>query len=219
MAYDLTPYCYQHGTTVIHKLNVKIKLVAFGILSFASLWSWYSLAVTVLILSGVSLAARLKIRNVVRGAKPLLLLMLCVTVYRSFHIQPLYCDLEALGDSIFSLLSLMTSFCAGSLLFSTTTAGALRDCFGSSTVSLSIALMLNVIPRFFEMWENSTRAYQARGGKIGVLMLIPLLPLVLERLINGAVKTALALETRCYYNNTYECYSRSDRKDRNRSGH
>ncbi|MHB9294034.1 biotin transport system permease protein, partial [Hollandina sp. SP2] len=118
---------------------------------------------------------------------------------------------------------IMISFSAGSLLFSVTTMTELRDSLGSaetlirtcwywfikkltgkqspgvfrnSPVSLGISLMLNFLPRFFEVWEAAETAYQARAGKKGIPAVILLIPLVTERMITLAVETAYAMESR-----------------------
>jgi biotin transport system permease protein len=56
--------------------------------------------------------------------------------------------------------------------------------------------MLGFLPRFFEIWEEVNAAYQARAGKKGIPKMLLLIPLVTERMIEIAVETALALESR-----------------------
>jgi biotin transport system permease protein len=65
-----------------------------------------------------------------------------------------------------------------------------------SQFSLGLSLMLGFMPRFFEIWENTELAYQARAGKPGPAQLITLIPLTIERMIECAVETASALEGR-----------------------
>jgi biotin transport system permease protein len=65
-----------------------------------------------------------------------------------------------------------------------------------SHLSLGISLMLGFLPRFFAIWEEVTAAYQARAGKKGVSQMILLIPLVTERMIERAMETATALESR-----------------------
>jgi energy-coupling factor transporter transmembrane protein EcfT len=63
-------------------------------------------------------------------------------------------------------------------------------------LSLGISLMLGFIPRFFAVWDTAELAYRARGGKPGAAQMALLLPLVIERMIEGAMETAAALESR-----------------------
>jgi biotin transport system permease protein len=54
--------------------------------------------------------------------------------------------------------------------------------------------MLGFLPRFFEIWEDATLAWRARGGspgRIGTLILP-----VTERMLESAFNTAEALEAR-----------------------
>jgi biotin transport system permease protein len=131
-------------------------------------------------------------------------------------------DLPGLWAGISFGGGMMLSFSSGALLFSVTTMTELKDSLGraetlirtgwygfikkttgkqtrisrNSPVSLGISLMLNFLPRFFEVWEAAETAYQARAGKKGIPALILLIPLVTERMITLAVETAWAMESR-----------------------
>ena len=63
-------------------------------------------------------------------------------------------------------------------------------------LSLAIPLMLGFLPRFFEIWEAAHTAYAARSGKKGIRATLMLVPLVTVRMIEMAVETALAMESR-----------------------
>lgn len=63
-------------------------------------------------------------------------------------------------------------------------------------LSLGISLMLGFLPRFFEIWEDTDAAYRARAGKKGIPKICFLIPLVTERMIEIAMETAAALESR-----------------------
>jgi energy-coupling factor transporter transmembrane protein EcfT len=98
-------------------------------------------------------------------------------------------------------LSMLVSFTGGALLFAVTTMGELRMGLRAgrltpllSRFGLALSLMLGFFPRFFEIWENTTLAWRARGGspwKIGRLILP-----VTERMLEAAFDTAEALEAR-----------------------
>jgi biotin transport system permease protein len=62
--------------------------------------------------------------------------------------------------------------------------------------SLSLSLMLGFLPRFFEIWETASLAFEARGGGRGFRRLVILAPLVIERMMEAAGETAEALESR-----------------------
>ncbi|MDR3336273.1 MAG: energy-coupling factor transporter transmembrane protein EcfT [Treponema sp.] len=63
-------------------------------------------------------------------------------------------------------------------------------------LSLAVSLMLGFLPRFFVVWEEAETAYRARGGKRGLRALTALGLLVTERMMEAAVETASAMESR-----------------------
>lgn len=63
-------------------------------------------------------------------------------------------------------------------------------------LSLAVSLMLGFLPRFFVVWEEAETAYRARGGKRGLRALTALGSLVTERMMEAAVETASAMESR-----------------------
>jgi biotin transport system permease protein len=114
-------------------------------------------------------------------------------------------------------LTVIESFAAGALLFRVTTMTELRESLGrletfllrpltrllgrplQPRLSLGIALMLGFLPRFFELWETLSSAYDARSGKGGLPRILALVPLVTERMMESAAETAGALESRGLY--------------------
>jgi biotin transport system permease protein len=122
-------------------------------------------------------------------------------------------------------LCIIVSFAGGALLFSVTTMRELRDSLGSFEgflekrfldltrifrgkkgrppsrrpayrLSLGISLMLGFLPRFFEIWEAANLACEARACKKGLPRLRILLPLVTEKMMETAGKTAESLDSR-----------------------
>jgi biotin transport system permease protein len=73
--------------------------------------------------------------------------------------------------------------------------GAIRPAF-PFRFGLALSLMLGFLPRFFEIWEETNMACEARGAKRGVRRLFLVIPPVTERMIERALDTALALEGR-----------------------
>jgi energy-coupling factor transporter transmembrane protein EcfT len=56
--------------------------------------------------------------------------------------------------------------------------------------------MLGFLPRFFEIWEETSLALEARCARGGIRRLLLIIPPVTERMIEKALDTALALESR-----------------------
>jgi biotin transport system permease protein len=155
------------------------------------------LASSVLIVAAAG-AAGIKPWELLRGAGPLTLIIALVLLSRSVD----YAPVESLGGFQEALRfgwALLLSFAAAALLFSVTTMTEIRDSLPQgpfSPLSLGIALMLGFMPRFFEIWENTELAYRARSGKKGPAQIVTLIPLTIERMIECAVETAVALEGR-----------------------
>jgi biotin transport system permease protein len=128
-------------------------------------------------------------------------------------------SLEGFWGGLHQGLCFIVSFAAGALLFSVTTMRELRDSLGRweeaavnrffalpcfsrkkrrarSVFSLGLSLMLGFLPRFFEIWENASLAFDARAGKRGLRRLIVLIPLTIERMMELAGETAEALDSR-----------------------
>jgi biotin transport system permease protein len=68
--------------------------------------------------------------------------------------------------------------------------------FPLSRFGLALSLMLGFLPRFFEVWEETNMACEARCGGGGIRRLLRVIPPVTERMIEKALDTALALEGR-----------------------
>jgi len=129
-------------------------------------------------------------------------------------------DLAGLQSGLYLAAGILVCYSAASLFFTVTTATeirhslakaeiAVRVCIrriflkephaenaGQGRLSLSLALMLGFLPRFFEHWENARLAARARGCTGGFRQIMAVLPLVTERMIEAAAETAEALESR-----------------------
>jgi biotin transport system permease protein len=111
-------------------------------------------------------------------------------------------------EGVITALRIIASFSAAALLFAVTTMRELRRSLSAVELrlrgkkaniaffSLGISLMLGFIPRFFDLWETSNIACEARSCRRGPRRLFILVPLITERMMEAAAETALALEAR-----------------------
>jgi biotin transport system permease protein len=111
-------------------------------------------------------------------------------------------------DGVVTGLRIFTPFAAASLFFAVTTMRELRLSVtaielrlrrkktGVSSFGLGLGLMMGFIPRFFNLWEMSNIACDARSCKRGLRRMLILIPLVIERMMVAAADTALAVEAR-----------------------
>jgi biotin transport system permease protein len=136
----------------------------------------------------------------------------------NYYIPDLYIPAVSVNgfyEGIITVLRILVSFAAAALLFSVTTMRELRLSIGAIELwlkrlffpartnkggiaffSLGLSLMLGFIPRFFDLWEASNLACDARSCKRGLQRLFILIPLVTERMMEAAADTSLALEAR-----------------------
>lgn len=182
-----------------------LKLLGVIAVSTAACISLYGLAAAILLLMAASIAARIPPWELLRGAKPLIVM--------AFGIALLNYQTPAAG--IMVAMRICIPFAAAALLFSVTTMRELRLSLGRletrlrnfcsagrgkersyAYASLGLSLMLGFIPRFFELWEAANLACDARLHRRGIRRLIILVPLVTERMMEAAADTALALEAR-----------------------
>ena len=174
-------------------------------LSTAACVSVPGLAAVILLILIASIAARIPPWELLKGARTLALLSLCIMLL-NFH-TPV--------TGIITALRIFVPFAAAALLFSVTTMRELRLSLAAfetglrkmlsvgrprprnfAFFSLGISLMLGFIPRFFELWETANLACDARSCKRGLRRLFILVPLVTERMMEAAADTALAIEAR-----------------------
>jgi biotin transport system permease protein len=147
----------------------------------------------------VFLARVLKMRPVelVRGSKALFIMCVPVVIMGAFSFFPFSFSLSGLIDALFFLLTILFSFAAGAVYFSCTKMNDLKEAL-PPLLGLSISLTLHFIPRFFEIWEDTQSAWLSRGGKKNIASFFILLPPIVERMIESAAETALALRARQY---------------------
>ena len=200
-----TPWSYIAGTTPLHRIPAGIKLILLLVLSASPVFGpYYALGAAALIFIG-SIVAGIKIRLLLSGSLPLIILLFFFSVLRAF--DGLSFNIASMLSGLYFALGILICFAAASLFFSVTTISEIRSTLAraevmlfrrQSRISLAFALMLGFLPRFFECWENAHLAARARCCKNGLKLVMIILPLVTERMIDTAAETAEALESRGY---------------------
>jgi biotin transport system permease protein len=162
-----------------------------------------ALAAGALLVAAGALAVGMAPWTLLRGSRPLLLMVLFVGLFRSVsldaEVPAVSLNAEGLGESLIFGGGIILAFGAASLFFSVTTMTEIKhslDRLRLKRLSLGISLMLSFLPRFFAVWDSAELAYRARCGKKGLPQLRTLLPLVMERMLVSAGETAAALESR-----------------------
>lgn len=113
-------------------------------------------------------------------------------------------------ESIFLLCKLFCIMQSASLVFKTSTSLQLRDGIEKIEIALrkllhlknkttftnAISMFLNFIPLVSKIWNQSQKAWIARGGKKSVKMYLTLLPVLFSVGMKHAYNTARAIEIR-----------------------
>jgi biotin transport system permease protein len=139
------PFAYRAGKTFLHRAPAAIKLLAVMVLSSVAFASVPGLALAILLILTASAIARIAPRELLKGAKPLLLLSLCIVLFKTFeqkegiitpeiiifniYIPDVYIpNISAHGfcDGIIVALRILVTYTAAALLFAVTTMRELR---------------------------------------------------------------------------------------------
>jgi biotin transport system permease protein len=222
-----TPYAYRPGKTALHRLNPAVKLLALlAVTTTVFLFGFYALPGAAALVILCAHIARIRPWELLRGIKPVLIMLFLIIISRSVAARPPWFSLSGCGEGLLFAGNMIVCFAAGALLFSVTTMTELKDSLEKlerfmlkpailflrrfkapalqraasnlerPKLGFAISLMLGFLPRFFEIWEAANTAYAARSGKKGIRAMFVLVPLVTERMIEMAVETAEAMESR-----------------------
>ena len=209
--YKVTPWSYRKGTTLLHKLPAGLKLIFLLLLSLAVFFTgpqfrgFVILGAISLILIILSFAARIGPLALLRGSRPLLLIVLAVFVIQGVEFSPLGFSHEGLLSALIYCLRIALAFSSGALLFAVTTSGEIKKSITrlesflhveKLRLGLHFSLMLGFLPRFFEIWEELNLAYKSRSGKGLLPRLVTIIPILIERMMRKAAETASAMESR-----------------------
>jgi biotin transport system permease protein len=169
-----------------------------------------TLALIIIILS---IAGGIKPWELLRGSRPLLVFTIFIFLFKALEWHPALeeepgrfaLNPEGLKEGILFGLRVGICFSAGALFFALTTIGEVKKSLSRLEsflrlerlrLGLAVSLMLMFLPRFFEKWEEVNLAWKSRGGGKSFRKLKVLIPLSIEKMMELAVDTAEALETR-----------------------
>ena len=211
-------FSYKNGSSPLHKCPPAIKLVLIPIISIVFLFL-PPLFICIFAITQFFIACTLRfsLREQFKDLKPVFLYAAMLFIFQlilnlsngTFSFQDSF-SWQNNKETIFALIKLLSFFQSSSLLFRTTTSLELRD--GISTIESEIRkifqlknknnftnaifLFLNFIPIVSKIWQESKKAYLARGGKRNLKMYFTLLPVLFSVGIKKAYNQARALEIR-----------------------
>ena len=228
MLKDITFGQYLFGTSIVHRLDPRLKIVCttlFIVMLFIST-NPIGIGLTILFLFALFLVARIPMKMVARSIKPILPIVLFTAVLNMFFIS---------GDPLFSIWKITVSkqgmyyaailslrivclLAGSSLLTYTTSPIELTDGIERLLAPLSklglpvheLAMMMTIalrfIPTLIEETDKIMSAQKSRGANLDtgnfatrVKALVPVLVPLFISSFRRADELALAMECRCYH--------------------
>lgn len=227
MLKDITIGQYFPGTSIVHKLDprVKITIVALFIASLFFVTSFVPYIFIVVFIAVVIRVADLPVKFILKGLKPLMFIILITFAINLFmtkgevlvELGPLVITKEGLRQSVFMALRLVFLITGTSLLTLTTSPIALTDGIErllspfrkiglpAHELAMMMTIALRFIPTLLEETDKIMKAQMARGADFesGNILrraknLVPLLVPLFINAFRRADELATAMEARCY---------------------
>lgn len=227
MLREMTLGQYYRANSILHRLDPRVKLA--GTLLFVitlffpkSLWG---LVISTLFLGSIIVASHVPFSMVIRGVKPLLIIicfsavinLLCTPGTILITLGPLHITKEGLWFSGYLVLRLIYLVMGSSIMTFTTTPNQLTDGMEKSLgflqklhipiyeLSMMISIALRFIPILTEELDKIMKAQMSRGADLesgNILQrakkLLPVLVPLFISAIRRASDLALAMDARCY---------------------
>lgn len=226
MIRDITIGQYYPADSILHKLDPRVKLIG-TILYIVSLFTIrnYGYLLAVLFLFCMIQISKVPFKFIVRGLKPILMLLLFTVVFtlfltpgtEVFRLGVIKITREGITTSILMAIRLIFLILGSSLMTFTTTPNHLTDGLERvmwplrkikvpvHEISMMMSIALRFIPILMEETDKIMKAQMARGADFesGGLMkraksLIPLLVPLFVSAFRRANDLAMAMEARCY---------------------
>jgi energy-coupling factor transport system permease protein len=227
MIRDITLGQYYPEYSIIHKLDPRLKIVV-TLVYIASLFiieDFYGYIIVVAAIGGVIAASRVPLRFIMRGLKPILLIIVFTFALNIFMTRGdvlweygwLHITRQGIYTAFFMALRLILLIFGSSLLTLTTKPMKLTDGiesllapakrFGMPTheLAMMMTIALRFIPTLLEETDKIMKAQQARGAdfETGSIFrrakaLVPILIPLFVGAFRIAQELAMAMEARCY---------------------
>lgn len=229
MVKDITIGQYFPGQSVIHRLDPRMKLVLtlFFIIFIFVCHNFWSLGLMVLAIGVAVALSRISIRTILRGIKPVLIIILFTAVLNVLYIRSgdliwewefIHIYTGGVYTAIFMVIRILALIVASSLLTYTTSPTLITDAIerllsplkfmrsGVHTIAMMMTIALRFIPTLIEEFDKITSAQKARGADLETGNILErtraLIPVFIPLFITSfrrAYELAYAMECRCYH--------------------
>ncbi len=228
MIRDITIGQYYPAKSVLHRLDPRVKLVS-TLLYLISLFLFRSIPgyiVATLFLAGIIRASRVPLKHIVKGLKPIIMLLLITVIFNLFltrdgavlfHKWIFTITEGGLRTAVYMAVRLIYLIIGSSLMTFTTTPNELTDGIEKLLYPLNkihvpvheVAMMMSIALRFIPILSEETdkimKAQIARGADLEsgnmiqrVKSMIPILVPLFVSAFRRANDLAMAMEARCY---------------------
>lgn len=220
---ELNVFGFHAGSSLLHRLDVRFKLIFLVVISLSSLKAFVpSLSILTLVLMAALIHARLPLKMALKDLRYVFLLLLFVFMARSLSVpgspvvefKSVSVTREGLYEGMIICWRLVIVIMTGLSFVLTTRSSEIKAAvewmlkpfpwIPAKRISTMMSLIVRFIPIIIEQAKKTTEAQRARGvenRKNPVYRLkrfgIPLMRRIFER----ADKLVLAMEARCYSEN------------------
>lgn len=202
-------FSYKKGNSFLHRCPAWVKILCIPLMNilFLCLPPFFSIVLVVLQFI-LALALSFSIREQLTDLKPVLyyafivfFMQLMMWFFSGMKDFTTVFSWENQSETVFMLIKILAVMQSASLVYKTSTSLELRDgiarIFGhKSMVTNAMFLFLNFIPMVSKIWEQSEKAWYARGGKKSMRMYMTLLPVLFSVGMKKAWNAARALAVR-----------------------
>ncbi len=229
MVKDITIGQYFPGSSVIHRMDPRMKLILtlFFIVFIFLCHNFWSMGLMVLALGVIVALSGISIRTILKGIKPVVIIILFTAVLNLLFIRTgdllwewrfLHLYSGGLYTAIFMVIRILALIVASSLLTYTTSPTLITDAIerllsplkfmrsGVHTIAMMMTIALRFIPTLIEEFDKITSAQKARGADLETGNLLErtraLIPVFIPLFITSfrrAYELAYAMECRCYH--------------------
>jgi len=211
-------FSYKAGNSFLHKCPSWIKILFIPVMNvlFLCLPIYFAIGL-IAVQFVIACVLRFTLREQLSDLKPVLwyaafvvlmdVLMCCGS--GKFNFAEVF-SWENQKETVFLLVKIFSVLQSASLVFKTSTSLEMREGIWTiekavrkflhlkekNIVTDTVSMFLNFIPMVSKIWEQSVRAWVARGGKKGVKMYLKLLPVLFFVGMKKAYNAARAMEVR-----------------------
>lgn len=219
---------YYHGSSVLHKADPRIKLIAsfWLIVVIFVCKNFLSLGIIAFTALLTALISRVPAKMILKSLKPIVIILIFTAILNIFYTQggatyfewwKIKVTEKGINTAIFTMIRIISLVVISSILTYTTTPTALTDGLERvlsplkvfkikvHTLAMMMTLALRFIPTLIQEIERIMNAQKARGADLetgGILQrakaLVPIFIPLMVSSFRRAYELALAMTCRCY---------------------